>query len=165
MHFTLTEYRGSRIVTASVILDHDRLFLDFSVEDSSIHWPAFSQRHRADNLWQDTCLELFIGATDDKTYHELNLAPGGGWNCYQFTDYREGMLPSDDFELLDQQTAHCRLSAELRCPTPARRLTIGPAAVIRSGDNLAYFAEQHGDQPDFHNRQRHRVVQRQALAG
>ena len=51
--------------------------------------PPFAGRHRADNLWQTTCFELFLA--DDEAYCELNLSPSNAWAAYDFDRYREGM--------------------------------------------------------------------------
>ena len=46
---------------------------------------------RRDRLWEETCLELFLGTEDSDRYWEFNLSPSGNWNVYRFTRYREGM--------------------------------------------------------------------------
>ena len=163
MRFTLTEYLGPRIVTATVLLEKDRLCLDYQVDDPGVRWAPFARYVRSDNLWQDTCLELFIGDADDHQYWELNLAPHGGWNCYRLTGYRTGITPSDDFELLNLDVDPQRFRAELRFGILPERMTIGPSAVIREGEKLAYFALQHQDKPDFHDRTLHQVIDRRAL--
>ena len=45
---------------------------------------------RQDNLWRHTCFEVFLGRPGAKGYWELNIAPNGDWNLYQFSDYRSG---------------------------------------------------------------------------
>lgn len=61
----------------------DRIILDYliqaNVDELSI--PA-SCRHaeRRDELWRDTCLELFLARGDAPAYREFNMAPSGHWN-------------------------------------------------------------------------------------
>src|SRR5512143_1679186 len=46
---------------------------------------------RKDRLWEDTCLESFLGVRGSKDYWEFNLSPAGHWNVYRFASCREGM--------------------------------------------------------------------------
>src|SRR5512134_701601 len=46
---------------------------------------------RKDKLWEETCLEFFLGPTDSERYWEFNLSPSGNWNVYRFASPRKGM--------------------------------------------------------------------------
>jgi hypothetical protein len=47
---------------------------------------------RRHGLWQRSCFEAFLGSRGSARYWEVNLAPGGDWNVYAFSNYREGMV-------------------------------------------------------------------------
>ena len=49
-----------------------------------------SSKERQDNLWKHTCFEAFFARPDSEQYWELNVAPSGHWNLYQFDGYRSG---------------------------------------------------------------------------
>jgi hypothetical protein len=117
---------------------------------------------RRDELWRQTCFELFFGPVAASAYHEVNLSPAGHWNVYAFDDYRAGMRPeaavgAPAFTVAREEKS---LAIVLELPlapfypfsTPLR---VGLAAVLadRAG-NLSYWALAHaGDRPDFHRRE------------
>ncbi len=112
-------------------------------------------------LWRHTCFEAFIAMEGQPAYHEFNFAPSREWTVYSFSSYRNGgpvaeqmMRPqiathSTDTRLeLDALIRLDRLSAV----HPRAPLRIGLAAVIETGDGLAYWAIRHpAGGPDFHN--------------
>ena len=48
-------------------------------------FPVFPRRR--DRLWEETCLELFLGEEGSERYWEFNLSPAGHWNVYRFEFY------------------------------------------------------------------------------
>lgn len=52
--------------------------------------PPPEEPQRRDELWQSTCLEAFLGQKEDG-YIEVNCAPSGHWNVYEFDAYRKNM--------------------------------------------------------------------------
>ncbi len=86
---------------------------------------------RRDRLWEETCLELFLGTEGSGEYWEFNLSPSGHWNVYRFTSYREGMR---------EETAVTSLA--LRRPNgpggaPPRRGDRSSARSLPAGKDLA----------------------------
>jgi hypothetical protein len=116
---------------------------------------------RKDRLWEETCLELFLGATDSGEYWELNLSPSGHWNVYRFTRYREGMreetaIPSLPFHVRRDSGA-LLLTAEFgigKIVPAGKDLAAAVAAVIRTADGgKNHWALAHpSSRPDFHRR-------------
>ena len=48
---------------------------------SKVEIPAAAETpRRRDRLWEETCLELFLGTADSGEYWEFNLSPAGHWN-------------------------------------------------------------------------------------
>ena len=116
---------------------------------------------RRDRLWEETCLELFLGTADDGAYREFNLSPSGHWNVYRFTRYREGMredaaIASLPFGVRRGPEALI-LAAEIglgKIAPAGTRLVAGVAAVIEATDGAKrHWALAHpASRPDFHRR-------------
>ena len=116
----------------------------------------------ADRLWEHTCCEMFVRASGESAYHELNFAPSREWAVYAFQRYRDGALSADlawdpgvsvrripgalelsatvQLERLSPEYAHAKLAVAL-------------AAVIEDDDGaLSYWALGHPPgKPDFHH--------------
>jgi predicted GIY-YIG superfamily endonuclease len=108
---------------------------------------------RRDELWRQTCFELF--ARTPEGYVEFNLSPSTEWAAYRFDGYREGMaeLEIDPPRIQVNRSEHrLELTAELALPEGATHL--GLSAVIEELDGTkSYWALRHppGDKPDFHH--------------
>jgi len=124
--------------------------------------PAAEAPRRKDRLWEETCLELFLGTEDSGEYRELNLSPSGHWNVYRFTGYREGMreepavtsLPFD----VRRDSGTLVLTAEFNVGkiVPAGKdLAATVAAVVETIDGgKSHWALVHpASRPDFHRRE------------
>jgi hypothetical protein len=129
---------------------------------SKVRIPAAAEApRRRDRLWEETCLELFLGTADSAEYWELNLSPAGHWNVYRFTSYREGMreetaIASLPFEVRRDPEA-LLLAAEIgvgRLAPAGKDLAATVAAVIGTTDGgKSHWAPAHpASRPDFHRR-------------
>ena len=124
---------------------------------------APSRPERRDELWQTTCLELFLALPGQEAYWELNLSPSGDWNVYRLEGYRLNLAPEAaiarlPFEVRLQPGA---LDLELTLPlallpgaAAAAQLEAALTAVVESAaGKLSYWALVHpGSRPDFHRR-------------
>jgi hypothetical protein len=112
---------------------------------------------RADDLWQHSCFEAFLGDEEGEGYVELNVAPSTLWAGYRFTGYREDRvdapLPTPRIEV---ETAadrlELRVALRLRYGGGPRRL--GLSAVIEeiSGRKSWWALDHPPGAPDFHHR-------------
>lgn len=165
MEFLLTEFDGTENITANIALHRNQLTVRFVVDiNQPIIWPAYTGIRRASELWQSTCLELFIGHPGATDYIEVNLSPDGAWNCYEFSDYRKGMHQSSRLQLraLDKQIDSHRLTVTLDSDARlfSTAVTVGLSTVIEpEKGSLKYFALSHGATPDFHDRSHHVLVE------
>jgi hypothetical protein len=116
---------------------------------------------RQDRLWEETCLELFLGTADAGEYREINLSPAGHWNVYRFTSYRKGMMEEPAITLLsfdvrrDPETLLLAAEFGIGKIVPAGKdLSAGVAAVIGTTDGgKSHWALAHpASRPDFHRR-------------
>ncbi len=116
---------------------------------------------RKDRLWEETCLEVFLGPKDSERYWEFNLSPAGDWNVYRFDSYREGMreepaLASLPFGVRKKPEAlefYLELDTGKLLPA-AEAIEVAVAAVIRTAKgDISHWALVHpGPRPDFHRR-------------
>ncbi len=116
---------------------------------------------RRNRLWEDTCLELFLGAGGSAAYWEFNVSPAGHWNVYRFASYREGMREDLAFSSLpfavrrDAGALRVSLDVDIGTILPAGRpADFAACAVVRTtAGELSHWALDHpGPRPDFHRR-------------
>lgn len=150
-----------QISASAVLTDDGALRLSYRLRGDNILFPARTISGPADELWQHTCCEAFIGAVDTAEYREFNFSPSGQWAAYRFTEYR---VRDTDFQPADAP----QISID-QAPDGELRLTaLLPRAVLPAGDELqlslscviehsdqgkTYWALEHcAAQPDFHQR-------------
>jgi hypothetical protein len=123
--------------------------------------PATGAPRRKDRLWEETCLEFFLGMADSPEYWEFNLSPSGNWNVYRFARYREGMREETAFASLpldvrrDAQELVLTVEIDAGRVVPAgSALAATAAAVIGTIDEgKSHWAPVHpASRPDFHRR-------------
>jgi len=130
---------------------------------SKVELPAAAKAHRRqDRLWEETCLELFLGTADSGEYREFNLSPAGHWNVYRFDRYREGMREEPAFTSLPfavrRNSETLLLTAEFgvgKIVPAGKDLVAAVAAVIKAIDGgKSHWALVHpASRPDFHRRE------------
>jgi hypothetical protein len=118
--------------------------------------PAFAGKGRADDRWQTTCFELFLGANADLAYSEFNFSPSERWAAYSFNDYRAGM--TELAVAVPPVITHVSgerlfvMTVKMEAP-PTGVDSIGLSAVIEESDGTkSYWALAHPPgKPDFHH--------------
>jgi hypothetical protein len=130
------------------------------LSELAIPTPAKSPK-RKDGLWEETCLEFFLGMKDSARYWEFNLSPAGHWNVYSFTSYRKGMREEPAFAslpcLIRTESGAFRLSLEVepgRILPAGKTFEVAVCAVVRTvtGKNSHWALAHPGPRPDFHRR-------------
>lgn len=123
--------------------------------------PPAATPARKNELWQETCFELFLACRDFPSYWEFNLSPAGHWNVYRFSSYRQEMKEEDAFERLsfsvrsEPEALLIALELDLGAIIGAERVVeAGVSAVIKQkGGEISYWALAHrGPKADFHRR-------------
>lgn len=112
---------------------------------------------RADDLWRDTCFELFWSELDHEDYFECNIQANGQWNIYHFDSYRSPQVPRETSEYqvvrIVSEEGRVECTIEREAPLP-RRLECGLSAVIMTDSGELFYALTHkGTVPDFHIRE------------
>lgn len=135
-----------------------RTMLRYRVDGcGSLVVPPFAGKGRADDLWQTTCFELFLGGADGGPYLEFNFSPSGRWAAYFFETYREGrtepelaLQPDIDIQQGDEILV---LTVYLATSDLAGAPRTGVSAVLEeTGGRKSFWALSHPDgKPDFHD--------------
>ncbi len=164
-HPTTGETPVSAARVSARVLDDGGFAFDFRLEadTSKLRIPAPQPSGPADELWQHTCFEVFIGAPGEPAYREFNLSPSGQWAAYPFAACRERDEAADAGpppRISCSQTAG-GLALEAVVPAealpacaPGTDLQVGVCAVVEADDGtLSYWALHHpAPAPDFHHR-------------
>ncbi|HXZ68072.1 MAG TPA: DOMON-like domain-containing protein, partial [Alphaproteobacteria bacterium] len=124
---------------------------------ANLRLPAAAAPARADNLWQHTCFEVFIGSASTPVYYEFNFSPSTEWAAYSFSHYREGMRNLEiAAPIIEARSAatRCELSVALDATNLPKGLwRVAISAVIEElNGHKTYWALAHAAaKPDFHN--------------
>ncbi len=143
----------------------ERLRVDYALHDPAATLripPAAPTPRRRDELWQATCLELFLALPGQEAYREFNLSPSGDWAVYHLDGYRRGLRPDPAWTALPfsrhNEAGVLRLSLETTLPpewASAPQLEAAITAVLQHQDGrCGYWALLHpGPEADFHRRE------------
>jgi hypothetical protein len=124
--------------------------------------PLPTNASRADELWRQTCFELFLRPTEQEHYYEFNFAPSLQWAAYRFDRYRHGItalrdLPRPQFAIR-QDGNFLEFKAVLhldRLPISDGEMGwhLGLSVVIEEvHGGLSHWALEHPPgKPDFHH--------------
>lgn len=162
--FTKTSLSESISIQAELFqTSPEHILVEFQISGAlqNIAWPPLQATDaRADELWKQTCLEVFIssGLSAQDPYLEVNCSPNGNWNAYSFSSYRQGMTPSADITVRlkerSSQGNEARFRLEISSTQALHVAHLGLTAVIEftSGEKN-YFALKHpAAQADFHDK-------------
>jgi hypothetical protein len=118
--------------------------------------PEAEEPGRADELWQTTCLEVFLRPEGEAAYREWNVAPSGNWASYDFESYREEKTNADvadPYIRMEDNLTWWALGATIAVEA-GTRWELGLSAILEEKDGTkSYWALSHssGDEPDFHD--------------
>lgn len=164
MPFRAEENRPDIRITGTIGQRANTLSISYALLGnlSELAMPASGKLpERKDRLWEDTCLEFFLGIKDSKPYWEFNLSPAGHWNVYRFTAYREDMREEPAFTSLPfrirTEPGALRLSLDLglgKIIPAGKTVEVAISAVIKTvAGTTSHWALVHpGPRPDFHRR-------------
>jgi hypothetical protein len=156
------------MIAATVERRSSRLIINYCITGdlAAIVWPvaiadnALPQRRFG--LWEQTCLEFFIGVPGQSNYWEFNLSPNRDWNVYALSDYRCGLADALEFFALpitinqSEQEYNWQVAIDLASIVAVSQpIELSITAVMESqpGGHFSYWAVKHcGDEADFHDR-------------
>ena len=129
---------------------------------SDLCLPRLTASARADELWQHTCFEAFVGAATGAAYYEFNFSPSTQWAAYRFSSHRTGMRIATEISgprievhsATDRYTLQALLKLDELTALPRDgRWRLGLAAITedtRGGKSYWALAHPPG-RPDFHH--------------
>lgn len=129
----------------------DELWVQYRIEGdiSALSLPEPALPQRADDLWRNTCCELFLKrSADSAEYFEFNFSPSTEWAIYRFEDYRRGMsiVPVHEPPRITVQRTPNELSMNVtmffdasRLHLPSWRLGLSSVIKEKSG-SISYWA-------------------------
>lgn len=147
-------------------LDHNFLTLHYSLAgniNEVLLSPTSPIPSRKDDLWKETCFELFLAIKDQPGYWEFNISPSGDWNVYRMDAYRrigfreETGISQLPFEFQNRSN-ECSLNISVDLAAliePGHELEMAITAVIKTRDGReTYWALAHpAHDADFHLRE------------
>lgn len=159
MQFHLSEFSKSNKNKISVTAEFSdqNLFLlyDLSTIELNLSPASFYEFERANNLWQNNCLECFLGNKNSSEYIELNFSLNGLWNCYSFSSYRQSMKECLEFTPSKLIIENNILEVSIKAQNTFNLNLMNPCCVIEESKHFTFWATQHpAKQPDFH-KQKH----------
>jgi hypothetical protein len=124
--------------------------------------PPLVTAARAEELWQHTCFEAFIGTSEDAAYYEFNFAPSTQWAAYRFDGYRSGMCAAAEISAPEIEVqwsperytlrASLALDWSSRLPRDARwRLGLSALIEETSGRKSHWALAHPPGKADFHH--------------
>lgn len=150
-------------------LTSDLLVLDYRIRGDidRLQLPPQATSKFQDLLWQQTCLEAFIGFKDSDAYFEFNFSPSSQWAAYRFETYRQNVTSlnplrpprvivrrhGDDLEA-DIDIHLGAIPGLTAAEIKGRELRLAVSAVMQSEQGvISYWALAHPPgKPDFHHR-------------
>lgn len=163
----LKPFQATRDLSLHASLKNDGFFIDigFALQDlkNLVEWnaPAIKAERRQE-LWKDTCFELFFSPSGSTNYWELNVSTQGHWNLFRFDSYRSPGYPNLSEETLVQQIdietkknkIHIRLPIKV-LGLEKSPLDVSIAAILKlKNGETSYWALTHlKEKPDFHIRE------------
>jgi hypothetical protein len=129
---------------------------------SDLRLPPVTAAARTDELWRNTCFEVFVRTSPGAGYYELNFAPSTQWAAYRFSSYRSGMRVATEIGAPRIETQSSQECYMLRAFLELDRLSglpldagwrLGLSAVIEeTSGRKSYWALAHPPgKADFHH--------------
>jgi hypothetical protein len=146
------EILGHQLVFEYHLLDQEKLF---ELPQQNVKLQS-AQIPRLDGLWQHTCFEAFLNPVGLESYYEFNFSLQPGWNCYEFTGYREPAppKPSSDFSIqsLCWDPSAQRMQIKVENRSQFKKFRVGLTAILesKSGEKFYCATAHSGLKADFH---------------
>lgn len=151
-------------ISGNLRLQNNKINISYRIvgDIDKIQLPGISVHpSRKDQLWNSTCCELFLGASNKPAYWEYNFSPSHDWALFSFTDYRKNKTDDPSIAAIDITTnidngREFTLNTLLTIPDAllGHDLDVGVSSIVKDhAGNIHYYALSHpGDKPDFHQR-------------
>ena len=149
-------------VYAKIKLQHNKFKIEYEItaDLSQYNFPKETKQQRANELWRDTCFELFIANNSSQEYYEINISSSTEWNTYHFESYKKEMQESNKFSVpsIQNQQSNNRYSFSFEMNFQEdifeKKLLINLAVILldRDGVRQFYSINRREKLPNFHDR-------------
>jgi len=150
------------VIKATIEFKNSQLKLNYEIvgQLSKYNFPKKTKQQRADNLWLDTCFELFIADINKKEYWEINISPSTEWNSYHFTKYKKNMKKSYLFSTpcikikSNENKYKFSFDSTMQKKILKKELQINICVIIldKNKKRNFYSINRRNSSPDFHDR-------------
>jgi len=118
-----------------------------------------SRQTRKNELWKETCFELFLAHKNSSEYYEANISPSTEWNFYNFSDYKTDMKEKKDIyaplissvKMVDKYS----ISFEFEFNAIRSNLSFNLCVILLDKEGIRDFYSIHRkkENVDFHDRE------------
>ena len=148
-------------VNADISLIQNTLYLKYIIS-GNISKIKLAPTKQSNDLWKNTCFELFLSNKNISEYLEFNWSPNGQCNTYKFNDYREkanqDIYERSDF-IVKKENNNIIFESKILLNKynpyiylDINNLLMGMSVIIET-NTLDYWSNQHlHNRPDFHNK-------------
>jgi len=159
-HQLIPYKKSSNIKIISTLKQNKNLLhLTFKVSGDLENYklPKTKKEERKDELWRESCFELFLATEEDEAYYEFNFSPTLAWNVYRLEYYRAEPKMIDEVELVEFEVKQTKETLFIEIILDVQTLKFNSynlATILLNNQEEREFwsLKAKGDTPDFHSR-------------
>jgi len=169
MKHQLIPYKKSSNIKIISTLEQNKnlLHLTFKLSGAIENYklPKTKKQERKDELWRESCFELFLATEEEEAYYEFNFSPTLAWNVYRLEYYRAEPKMIDEVELVEFEVKQTKETLFIEIILDVQTLQFNSynlaTIVLNKQDEREFWSlKAKGDTPDFHSRLEFERVQR-----
>jgi len=158
--------RSNLKIISTLKQNKNLLHLTFKVSGDLENYklPKTKKAERKDELWRESCFELFLATEKEKVYYEFNFSPTLAWNVYRLEHYRTEPKAIDEVELVEFEVKRTKKTLLVEITLDVQRLQFNSynlaTIVLNKQDEREFWSlKAKVDTPDFHSRLEFEKVQ------
>jgi len=161
MKHQLTPYKQSSNIKIISTLEQNKnlLHLTFKLSGDLENYklPKTKKEERKNELWKESCFELFLATEEEEAYYEFNFSSTLAWNAYRLEHYRAEPKTIDEVELVKFEMKQTKETFFIEIILDVQTLkfdTYNLATILLNKQDKREFwsLKAKGDTPDFHSR-------------
>ncbi len=157
--FEKTALTASFRIQVDLKVNSSSLELQYHVKGPTdrVLWPKpVKEGLWTENLWNESCFELFLKETQSSRYWEWNFSPSGHFWSMEFNEYRLRKENSEQLRPLKEigaQLGPKDFKLQVILPVPRLPRELGVSAILKLSDGFTcHWALSHPTpRPDFHD--------------
>jgi hypothetical protein len=118
--------------------------------------PKTKKAERKDELWRESCFELFLATEEEEVYYEFNFSPTLAWNVYRLEHYRAEPKAIDEVELVKFEVKRTQETLFIEIILDVQTLKFNSynlaTILLNKQDKREFWSlKAKGNTPDFHS--------------